>query len=136
HGYNGPDLVHATILPWFGFYGLEHAHQDDPGDAIPKLAFGRLEWKNRQAILPLSVRVHHALADGYHIHQFLEKMKAIINAAGSSKKSQSTQKITKQRQPKASVQNFFHKVATFVFPNRAREYPQNAKLADCRIWEQ
>ncbi|MCC9168817.1 CatA-like O-acetyltransferase [Pontibacter harenae] len=83
-GYSGPDLIHATTLPWFDFKGMEHAHTDDPCDSIPKLAFGRLEWKGQQAMLPVSVRVHHALADGYHIHLFLENMKRSVDALGSS----------------------------------------------------
>ena len=71
-------------FPGLKFNGMEHAHPDDPSDAIPKLAFGRLEWNDRRAILPISVRVHHALADGYHVHLFLENMKASINAVGST----------------------------------------------------
>ena len=80
YGYNGPDLIHATTLPWFKFKGMEHAHLDDADDAIPKLAFGKLEMKDNQVILPMSVRVHHALADGYHIHLFMQHMEAHINA--------------------------------------------------------
>ena len=53
-------------------------------DSIPKLSFGRLEWKDRRAILPISVRLHHALADGYHVHLFLESMKASIKAIGKN----------------------------------------------------
>ncbi|WP_299820892.1 CatA-like O-acetyltransferase [uncultured Pontibacter sp.] len=83
YGYSGPDVVHATTLPWFKLNGMEHAHANDPSDSIPKLAFGRLEFRNDQVILPLSVRVHHALVDGYHIHLFLEHMKASINALGN-----------------------------------------------------
>ncbi|MCX2741214.1 CatA-like O-acetyltransferase [Pontibacter anaerobius] len=78
-GYNGPDLVHATTLPWFKFNGMEHAHMDNPDDAIPKLAFGRIEKQGDKTILPISMRVHHALADGYHIHLFLQRMQASIN---------------------------------------------------------
>jgi chloramphenicol O-acetyltransferase type A len=78
YGYNGPDLVHATTLPWFKFNGMEHAHSDDPDDAIPKLAFGRLEMNNDKVILPMSVRVHHALADGYHIHLFIKHLEETI----------------------------------------------------------
>jgi chloramphenicol O-acetyltransferase type A len=80
YGYNGPDLIHATTLPWFKLNGMEHAHMNDPNDTVPKLAFGKLEFKDDEVILPVSVRVHHALADGYHIHLFLENMKASINS--------------------------------------------------------
>lgn len=110
YGYNGPDVVHATTLPWFNFKGMEHAHLDDPSDAIPKLAFGRLEWKGQQAMLPVSVRVHHALADGYHIHLFLENMKRSINAVGSSVQAPSLQKTTKAPLHKNYVQYLVNRV--------------------------
>ncbi|WP_299759129.1 CatA-like O-acetyltransferase [uncultured Pontibacter sp.] len=80
YGYNGPDVVHATTLPWFKVNGMEHAHTDDPDDAIPKLVFGRMEKQGEKVMLPLSVRVHHALADGYHIHLFLQHMEAFIKS--------------------------------------------------------
>jgi chloramphenicol O-acetyltransferase type A len=80
YGYNGPDLIHATTLPWFKFKGMEHAHLDDADDSIPKLAFGKLEISNSQIILPMSVRVHHALVDGYHIHLFLKNMEKYIGS--------------------------------------------------------
>ncbi|MFD2515508.1 CatA-like O-acetyltransferase [Pontibacter locisalis] len=83
YGYNGPDLVHATTLPWFKFNGMEHAHLDDADDAIPKLAFGRLEKRDGKILLPMSVRVHHALADGYHIHLFLQQMEQYINSGAT-----------------------------------------------------
>lgn len=82
YGYNGPDLLHATTLPWFKYNGMEHAHADDPNDAIPKLAFGKLEIQGERVVLPLSIRLHHALADGYHIHLFLQHMEASIKALG------------------------------------------------------
>jgi chloramphenicol O-acetyltransferase type A len=110
YGYNGPDLVHATTLPWFEFSGLEHAYQDGPGDAILKLAFGRLEWKGSQAMLPVSVRVHHALADGYHVHLFLENMKAKMHAIGSCVQAPWQHKTVQEPKLKAYVQDFLSRV--------------------------
>jgi chloramphenicol O-acetyltransferase type A len=83
NGYNGSDLFHATTLPWFKFHGMEHAYEDNAREAIPKLTFGRLEWRGNQVILPVSVRVHHALVDGYHIHLFLQNMQLSVQAAGT-----------------------------------------------------
>lgn len=106
YGYNGPDLIHATTLPWFKFNGMEHADSGDPNDAIPKLAFGRLEFRDKQVILPISVRVHHALADGYHIQLFLENMSASLGAVGSSVQVREPQKIAKVGQLKTYIQHF------------------------------
>ncbi|QHL89240.1 chloramphenicol acetyltransferase [Nibribacter ruber] len=81
HGYQGPDNLHVTTLPWFPFKGMEHAfqiNQQDPG--IPKIAFGRLETREEKVFLPLSIALHHALGDGFHVHLFLENMAGYINA--------------------------------------------------------
>ncbi|GHA81430.1 CatA-like O-acetyltransferase [Pontibacter akesuensis] len=109
-GHNGPDLVHATTLPWFNFKGMEHAHPEDPSDAIPKLAFGRLEWKGQQVMLPVSVRVHHALADGYHIHLFLESINRTIDAVGSSVQAPSRQESAKAPLHKIFMQYLVNRV--------------------------
>ncbi|AKQ44993.1 chloramphenicol acetyltransferase [Rufibacter radiotolerans] len=81
HGYQGNDNLHLTTLPWFTFKGMEHAFSANPADAgIPKFAFGKLVQHEDQITLPLSIAVHHALADGYHIHLLLEHMNAYISA--------------------------------------------------------
>lgn len=77
YGYNGPDLVHSTTLPWFPLRGMEHAFTVNPNDSVPKLAFGKLEFRENRVVLPLSISLHHALADGYHVHLFLEKFSCL-----------------------------------------------------------
>lgn len=80
-GYQGPDVLHLTTLPWFAFKGMEHAFSVNPvNEGIPKIAFGRIEVSPEKVMLPLSIAVHHALADGYHIHLFLEQMQGYISA--------------------------------------------------------
>ncbi|MGV3538423.1 MAG: CatA-like O-acetyltransferase [Rufibacter sp.] len=79
-GHQGPDLLHLTTLPWFKFNGMEHATSVNPGEAgIPKIAFGRMDKTADRVILPVSVALHHALADGYHVHLFLEQMHHYIS---------------------------------------------------------
>ncbi|WP_207431900.1 CatA-like O-acetyltransferase [Sabulibacter ruber] len=80
-GHQGPDLLHITTLPWFKSYGLEHATSVNPQEAgVPKIAFGQLDLQPDKVILPVSIALHHALADGYHIHQFLQQMNGFISA--------------------------------------------------------
>ncbi len=79
NGYQGTDLLHMTTLPWFKFKGMEHAfstEQENPG--VPKIGYGRLEMQQGKVILPISIGLHHALADGYHMHLFLQEMEAVI----------------------------------------------------------
>ncbi|KAA3436911.1 CatA-like O-acetyltransferase [Rufibacter hautae] len=79
-GHQGPDLLHLTTLPWFKSTGIEHAYSVNPQEAgVPKIAFGQLEVQPGKVTLPLSVSLHHALADGYHVHLFLQQMESVIS---------------------------------------------------------
>jgi chloramphenicol O-acetyltransferase type A len=81
NGHQGTDLLHMTTLPWFTFKGMEHAFsigQEDPG--VPKFGYGKLEMRGNQVYLPLSIGLHHALADGYHMHLFLEELTNVIES--------------------------------------------------------
>jgi chloramphenicol O-acetyltransferase type A len=79
NGYQGADLLHMTTLPWFKFKGMEHAftlNQEDPG--VPKIGYGQLEMQADKVILPISIGLHHALADGYHMHLFMQELETVI----------------------------------------------------------
>ncbi|MBD1395696.1 chloramphenicol acetyltransferase [Pontibacter sp. JH31] len=79
NGHQGIDLLHMTTLPWFTFKGMEHAFsigQEDPG--VPKIGYGKLEMRDEKVYLPMSIGLHHALADGYHMHLFLEELGNVI----------------------------------------------------------
>lgn len=80
NGYQGIDLLHMTTLPWFTFKGMEHAfsigEEADPG--VPKIGYGRLEMRQGKVMLPISIGLHHALADGYHMHLFLQELEAVV----------------------------------------------------------
>lgn len=79
NGYQGNDLLHVTTLPWFAFKGMEHATTINPQDAgVPKIGYGRLEHRGQNVFLPLSIGLHHALADGYHMHLFVQALEKTI----------------------------------------------------------
>ncbi|WP_299707867.1 CatA-like O-acetyltransferase [uncultured Pontibacter sp.] len=81
NGHQGIDLLHMTTLPWFTFKGMEHAFsigQEDPG--VPKIGYGKLEMREDKVYLPMSIGLHHALADGYHLHLFLEQLARVIQS--------------------------------------------------------
>lgn len=42
------------------------------------MVWGRFEEHNGEIILPLTIQVHHAAADGYHCHLLLEELKRIL----------------------------------------------------------
>ncbi|TGD79316.1 chloramphenicol acetyltransferase [Hymenobacter wooponensis] len=66
-----PDVLHCSALPWVRFSGLTHARSFQHPDSCPKLSFGQLYEEKGAIWMPVSVNVHHGLADGYHVGLFL-----------------------------------------------------------------
>lgn len=66
-----PDVIHCSALPWVRFSGLTHARSFRHPDSAPKISFGQLYAEGAATLMPVAVNVHHALADGYHVGQFL-----------------------------------------------------------------
>jgi chloramphenicol O-acetyltransferase type A len=66
-----PDVIHFSALPWVRFTGLSHARSFRHPDSCPKISVGQLYAEGAATLLPVSVNVHHGLADGYHVGQFL-----------------------------------------------------------------
>ncbi|MCH2023492.1 MAG: chloramphenicol acetyltransferase [Saprospiraceae bacterium] len=68
------DLIFVSAIPWVSFTGFVHARKTCESDSVPRFVIGKFFKEKDQLLLPISVEVHHALADGFHIGQFLEKI--------------------------------------------------------------
>jgi chloramphenicol O-acetyltransferase type A len=67
------DVIHFSALPWVRFTGLTHARNFSHPDSIPKISVGQTFTEGSATLMPVSVTVHHGLADGYHVGQFLQE---------------------------------------------------------------
>lgn len=67
----GNDVVHFSAIPWINFTSVSHARRFSINDSCPKISFGQITETGDKRAMPVSVHVHHALADGYHVGQFL-----------------------------------------------------------------
>ncbi len=73
------DLIHCTVVPWVAFTSLAHPRRHNRDDSVPKIAFGKIHEAEGQWRLPISVEVHHALMDGWHVGQFLTRVQAALD---------------------------------------------------------
>ncbi len=73
------NLIHFSALPWINFTSLSHARSFTWPDSCPKISIGKLTDENGKKSMPISVHVHHGLADGYHVGLFLEKLQQLMN---------------------------------------------------------
>ncbi|MGN7821459.1 CatA-like O-acetyltransferase [Chitinophaga sp. 22536] len=70
---SGENVVHCSSMPWIEFTSLSHARSFSFKDSCPKISFGKMTEKEGKMMMPVSVHVHHALMDGYHVGLFLEE---------------------------------------------------------------
>lgn len=75
---SGENVIHYSSLPWVRFTGLSHARAFSFADSCPKIAFGKMSESGGRRLLPVSLHVHHALMDGYHAGQFLERFASLL----------------------------------------------------------
>ncbi len=73
------DTVHYSSIPWYTFTGLSHARHFQFADSIPKISFGKYSRVEEKLNLPISIHVHHGLADGYHVGKYLEEFQQLLN---------------------------------------------------------
>ncbi|WP_151088147.1 chloramphenicol acetyltransferase [Hymenobacter baengnokdamensis] len=66
-----PDVIHFSAIPWARFTGLTHARSFSYPDSCPKISVGQTYTEGAATLMPVAINVHHGLADGYHVGQFL-----------------------------------------------------------------
>jgi chloramphenicol O-acetyltransferase type A len=73
------NIIHYSSLPWIRFTSISHARSFSFKDCIPKISFGKVVDERNKKWIPVSIHLHHALADGYHAGQFLELFQTFLN---------------------------------------------------------
>lgn len=74
------NFIQFSALPWINFTSLSHARHFQFKDSIPKISFGKLMDEGSKKMMSVSVHVNHAIADGYHVGQFLELFQTNLNS--------------------------------------------------------
>lgn len=77
---NDIDVIHISALPWVQFTSLSHARSFHYKDSIPKISYGKLHSVADQLLMPVSIHVNHALVDGYHVGQFIERFESLMKS--------------------------------------------------------
>ena len=69
----------VSCLPWIKYKCFD-IHVFDEGKYLaPVVTWGKYETENNKTILPLSMNIHHAVADGFHLCRFFNEVQEIIN---------------------------------------------------------
>jgi len=81
--YPEANVIRYSVLPWFDFTSLSHARDLSHEDSAPRITFGKITEADGRCTMPVSIHVHHALADGLHVAQFVEKFQHALDAPDS-----------------------------------------------------
>jgi chloramphenicol O-acetyltransferase type A len=74
------NLIHFSTLPWINFTSFSHARSYTFEDSCPKISFGKMEIsENGKRSFSMSIHVHHALVDGYHVGKFVDLFQKLMN---------------------------------------------------------
>lgn len=71
--FDNDNLIHFSAIPWLEFTSLSHARSYSFPDSCPKISFGKMMVSETgKQTMPMSIHVHHGLADGLHVGQFVD----------------------------------------------------------------
>jgi chloramphenicol O-acetyltransferase type A len=68
-------------VPWIRFTSLSHARAFSFPDSIPKISFGKMVEEGGRQSMPMSIHVHHALMDGFHVGQYIDLFEELMNTS-------------------------------------------------------
>lgn len=71
-------IVYCSALPWVNFSG----HKDpklNKEESVPKIGFGKFKEKEGRLQMPVSIKAHHSLVDGFHLGQFFKNYQSELN---------------------------------------------------------
>lgn len=71
----------VSCLPWVSYKHFNVQVFDEGKFLAPVVTWGKYEQKNDKKILmPLTMNIHHAVADGFHLSRFFNEVEALIDS--------------------------------------------------------
>ena len=73
------NAFNISMLPWLEFSSVNINVFDDGKFLLPIFTMGKYFERDGKRLLPLSIQVHHAVCDGYHVGLFVEKLQSALD---------------------------------------------------------
>lgn len=67
----------VSCLPWFNYTAFNVNNESNTPFLFPMVTWGKFTEENNKIIMPVTIQVHHAVADGYHCSLFFSDIKEI-----------------------------------------------------------
>lgn len=75
-----PNTFPVSMLPWSGFTGFNLNLPKGSSYLTPIFTLGRYAHNGGRCLLPLSVQVHHAVCDGFHVCRLLNEVQQYLDS--------------------------------------------------------
>lgn len=70
----------VSCLPWIKYKHFD-VHVFDEGKFLaPVVTWGKYEAEHNKVLMPLTMNIHHAVADGFHLSRFFNEVQALIDS--------------------------------------------------------
>ena len=76
----------VSCLPWVKYSHFD-VHVFDEGKFLaPVITWGKYEMSHGRYMMPLTMNIHHAVADGFHLCRFFNEVQELINTLDGGNK--------------------------------------------------
>jgi len=73
------DYLYITCIPWISFTSISHPISMSKTDSVPRISWGKYEEREGKRWIPLSVSLHHGLADGFHAGRYFQLLQEYLD---------------------------------------------------------
>ena len=75
-----PNHFDVSCLPWIKYSHFDLHVFDDGKFLAPVITWGKYQKDQDKAMMPLTMNIHHAVADGFHLCRFFHDVQTIIQS--------------------------------------------------------
>lgn len=73
------NCFNISCLPWVHYSHVDLHIFDEGKTLCPMVIWGKYQEQDGKIMLPLSLQIHHAVADGFHLSRFFTDVQALID---------------------------------------------------------
>ena len=74
-----PNFFDVSCLPWVKYKHFDIHVFDEGRFLAPVVTWGRYERENGRLMMPLTMNIHHAVADGFHLSRFFREVQDVLD---------------------------------------------------------
>ncbi len=74
-----PNFFDVSCLPWVRYNSFDIHAFDEWKNLAPTVTWGKYGLENGKLMMPLTMNINHAVADGFHLSRFFNEVQELIN---------------------------------------------------------